>query len=71
MRFASFIVGLLLSLLCRAETGPAPAMVSACFTPGPDSCADLIADQLNAARSVLRVQAYYVTSPRMMRGDVR
>ena len=46
---------------------PAPATVSVCFTPGPDSCAELIADRIDAARSKVRVQAYWLTSPIILR----
>jgi len=37
-----------------AGQGPAPATVSACFTPGPDSCAELIADKTDAVRALVR-----------------
>lgn len=53
IRLASALTGLLvcLGLTCHAEQGPAPAVVSACFTPGPESCAELIADKIEATRS--------------------
>jgi phospholipase D len=61
-----------LALLCAvvpagAAQGPVPANVSACFTPGPESCAELIADAIDAARSTVRVQAYWLTSTTILR----
>ena len=47
--------------------GPAPANVWACFTPGPDSCASAIADRIDDAKSKVRLQAYYLTSPIILR----
>jgi phospholipase D len=51
----------------RAAQGPAPASVSVCFTPGPESCAELIADRIEAARTKVRVQAYWFTSIPILR----
>ena len=50
-----------------AAQGPVRAEVSACFTPGPESCAELIADAIDAARSTVRVQAYWLTSTTILR----
>jgi phosphatidylserine/phosphatidylglycerophosphate/cardiolipin synthase-like enzyme len=41
---------------------PTTAEVSVCFTPGPASCAALIANAIDAARVSIRVQAYWLTS---------
>lgn len=58
---------LLLPAASHAAREPAPATVSACFTPGPESCAEQIADKIDAARSSVRVQAYYLTQPLILR----
>ena len=47
--------------------GPAHAEVSTCFSPGPTSCAEVIADAIDAARSTIRVQAYWFTSRPILR----
>jgi hypothetical protein len=44
-----------------AAGGAAPATVSACFSPGPVSCADMIAGVIDAAHAAVRVQAYWLT----------
>ena len=46
-----------------AESKPAPATVSTCFTPGPESCAKQIVDNIDEAKASVRVQAYYLTQP--------
>lgn len=38
-----------------------------CFTPGPESCAEQIVDRTDAAKSSVRVQAYYLTQPLILR----
>lgn len=57
---------LLLSLPASAQ-GSAPATVSVCFTPGPVSCAEVIADRVDGAQTKVRVQAYWLTSPVILR----
>ena len=47
--------------------GPTPAAVSVCFTPGPKSCAEWIADAVDGATTSIRVQAYWLTSPPILR----
>jgi phospholipase D len=51
-----------------AETarGPAPASVTACFTPAAH-CADVIAGAIDRASREIRVQAYYFTSVPILR----
>jgi phospholipase D len=54
-------------LLCAAfpaaaMDGPAPAQVSACFTPGAESCAAAIASAIDGAQRTVLVQAYRLTS---------
>ena len=65
--FALAAALLLPSSESHAGQGPAPATVSACFTPGPDSCAEMIADKIDAAHTKVRVQAYWLTSPTILR----
>jgi hypothetical protein len=48
------------ALPADAAQGPVSASVSACFTPGPESCVEMIADAIDAARSTVRVQAYWL-----------
>ena len=47
--------------------GPAPAAVSVCFSPGPRSCATWIAAAIDEARVSIRLQAYWLTSPPILR----
>ena len=47
--------------------GPAAATVSVCFTPGPLSCGEQIADRIDGATKRVRVQAYWLTSPTILR----
>ena len=54
-------VALLVSGAAYAE-GPAPALVSVCFSPGPVHCPDLIADAIDAAQTTIRVQTYWFLS---------
>lgn len=65
MRFAvlALTAALLVSFPSYAASEHAPAIVSACFTPGPVSCAKQIVDRIDAATAVVRVQAYYLTQP--------
>ena len=65
--FLNLVVTLLLPATSHAAREPAPAVVSACFTPGPESCAEQIADRIDAARMSVRVQAYYLTQPLILR----
>jgi phospholipase D len=55
------------ALTANAAHGPVQANVSVCFTPGPESCADVIADEIDAAHSTIRVQAYWLTSATIVR----
>ena len=57
----------LLSATAHASSAPAPATVSTCFTPGPESCAEQIVDRIGEARVSVRVQAYYLTQPLILR----
>jgi phosphatidylserine/phosphatidylglycerophosphate/cardiolipin synthase-like enzyme len=50
-----------------AAGGAAPATVSTCFSPGPASCADMIAGAIDAAHAEVRVQAYWLTSVPILR----
>lgn len=54
----------------HATGSPVPATVSACFSPGPASCAEQIADRIDAAHASVRVQAYYLTQPLILRAIV-
>lgn len=69
MRRALFnlIAVLLLPATSYAVREQAPATVSACFTPGSESCAEQIVDQIDAATIAVRVQAYYLTQPLILR----
>ncbi len=58
------------SVASYAGQGPAPAAVSACFTPGHESCGEFIAGRIDGAQSKVRVQAYYLTSPMILRAVV-
>jgi len=59
-------VALLLSGTAYAE-GPTPALVSACFSPGPVHCADVIADAIDAAQATIRIQTYWFLSAAELR----
>ena len=59
-------LGALIALATLAQ-GPAPAEVTACFSPGPTSCAEVIGDAIDRARSSIRLQAYWLTSPPILR----
>lgn len=59
-------VALLFSGAAYAE-GPAPALVSACFSPGPVHCADVIVDAIDAAQATIRVQTYWFLSTAELR----
>ena len=57
------LLAVLASPLCvLAAQGPAVATVSVCFTPGPESCAEVIAQRIDAAHTKVRIQAYWFTS---------
>ena len=58
---------LLLPVAAFAARDPVPATVSACFTPGPESCAEQIADRIDAATGKVLVQAYYLTNIPILR----
>lgn len=60
-------IALLLPIPALATSKPTPATVETCFTPGPESCAEQIADRIDEARSSVRVQAYYLTQPLILR----
>lgn len=62
----ALVVLLTIPIAVRAE-GPAMAEVSTCFSPGPVHCADVIADAIDAARTSVRVQAYWFTSRPILR----
>lgn len=47
--------------------GAAAAAVSVCFSPGPRSCATWIAALIDEARVSIRLQAYWLTSPPILR----
>lgn len=64
-RIAAMLVLMLPTFPALAE-GPTQATVAACFTPGPMSCASLIADLIDKAQAKVRVQAYYLTSPTIL-----
>ena len=66
----NLIATLLLPATSYGAREPAPATVSACFTPGPESCAEQIADRIDAATASVRVQAYYLTQPSILRAIV-
>lgn len=53
--------------VAQAQLPTATATISACFTPGPESCAERIVDHIDAATSTVRVQAYYLTQPIILR----
>ena len=59
----NLVLALLLPADARASSTPAPATVSMCFTPGPESCANQIVDRIDEAKASVRVQAYYLTQP--------
>lgn len=59
--FFNLVAALLLPATSFAARDQTPATVSACFTPGPESCAEQIADRIDAAETSVRVQAYYLT----------
>ena len=63
----NLVAALLLPATSYAAREPAPATVSACFTPGPESCAEQIADRIDAAKASVRVQAYYLTQPLILK----
>lgn len=63
----AFGLSLLVPAAAHAEHQTAPATVSACFTPGPESCPEQIADRIDAATSTVRVQAYYLTQSLILR----
>jgi phospholipase D len=63
VRLALALLLLLSPALSRAAPPSAPAQVSACFVPGPASCAEEIVGAIDAARTTVLVQAYYLTSP--------
>jgi len=67
MRRLCLALAIAAPLAAQAAQEPAPASVSVCFTPGPTSCAEMIADRIDAAQSKVRVQAYYLTSPIILR----
>ncbi len=56
-------VGFSAAAISAEDQPSATASVSACFRPGPASCADLIVSKLDAAGLKIRMQAYYLTSP--------
>ena len=58
---------LLLPVAALAARDPVAATVSACFTPGPQSCAEQIADRIDAATGKVQVQAYYLTNLLILR----
>lgn len=51
----------------QSDSPTASATISACFTPGPESCAQRIVDRIDAATSTVRVQAYYLSQPLILR----
>jgi len=63
----NLFAAMLLPATSSAAREPAPATVSTCFTPGPESCAEQIADRIDAATASVRVQAYYLTQPLILR----
>ena len=68
MRLIAFNLALaLLPFAAHASSKPAPATVSTCFTPGPESCAEQIVDRIDEAHLSVRVQAYYLTQPLILR----
>ena len=73
MRFHLLIVALTVVVLpARVSSAPtpSPAAVTVCFTPGPESCARQIADLVNVATLSVRVQAYYLTHPLILRAII-
>lgn len=58
---------LLVPVAAFASSKPIPATISTCFTPGPESCAEQIVDRLDEAKASVRVQAYYLTQPLILR----
>ena len=63
----NLLAPVLLPAMSYAAHEQAPATVSACFTPGSESCAEQIVDQIDAATIAVRVQAYYLTQPLILR----
>lgn len=64
--FLNLTAALLLPVPAHATGSSVPATVSACFTPGPASCAEQIADRIDAAHASVRVQAYHLTQPMIL-----
>jgi len=69
MRLQIVALILIVSPIMTVQGAPPPvsAAVSACFTPGPESCAEQIVDRIDAAKRSVRVQAYYLTQPLILR----
>ena len=63
----NLVAALLLPATSYAASDQTPATVSACFTPGPESCAEQIVDRIDSATVSVRVQAYYLTQPLILR----
>lgn len=69
-RLFALVGACLAPLPTMAAASPATASVSACFTPGPTSCAQMIAATIGAAHATVRVQAYWLTSAPIMKALV-
>lgn len=63
----ALVVVLALAAAVHAADTSVTAKVTTCFSPGPARSAEQIADAIDAARSKVRVQAYWLTSVPILR----